>query len=298
MKSVGMLRNSPVRPASNSWRYRLLVPSFPELFFAAILLAAFGRISSWQALLFDGDTGWHIRTGELILRSGVVPRQDSFSFSRPEEPWFAWEWLSDVLFALWHARGGLEALAAFAAVTLCAAGTVLLCWLLRRGVGLWIGLGVTLAAVSASTVHYLARPHIFSLLLFPCALWILDEDRRRPSPAVWALLPLSALWANLHGGFVGWLGTLALLPLASVGRRQWNAARRYGLLTVACTLATLANPYGWALHAHIIRYLGSSWIVENVQEFQSPSIRAESMIVFAALLLTGVMAGSRAISRG
>ena len=163
-----MRRTSSI-PANPSWRYRLLVPTFPELFFAAILLAAFGRISSWEALLFDGDTGWHIRTGELILRSGAVPRHDPFSFSRPGEPWFAWEWLSDVIFALWHAEGGVQTVAAFSAVVLCAAGTLLLCWLLRRGVGLWIGLAVTLAAVSASTVHYLARPHIFLYFCFPAA---------------------------------------------------------------------------------------------------------------------------------
>ena len=98
-----------------------------------------------RALLFDGDTGWHIRTGELILQSGTVPRLDPFSFSRPDQTWFAWEWLADVIFARFHAWGGLEAVAAFTVVALCASGALLLCWLLRRGVGLWIALGVTLA---------------------------------------------------------------------------------------------------------------------------------------------------------
>ena len=47
-------------------------------------------------MLGDGDTGWHIRTGEWILAHGQVPRQDMFSFTKPGEPWFAWEWLWDV----------------------------------------------------------------------------------------------------------------------------------------------------------------------------------------------------------
>jgi hypothetical protein len=62
-------------------------------------------------------------------------------------------------------------------------------------------------------------------------------------------------------------------------------------------VATLANPYGWRLHAHIAAYLRSSWIMDNVQEFQSPRIRDENMLVFAALLLAGVALSSRAMAR-
>jgi hypothetical protein len=287
----------PTGSRTATWLHRFALPSFPDLFFAALLVALFGHPGSWQSLLFDGDTGWHIRTGQLILQSGTVPRHDPFSFSRPDQPWFAWEWLADVVFARLHAWGGLEAVAAFTVVALCASGVLLLCWLLRRGVGLWIALGVTLAAISASTIHYLARPHLFSLLLFPLALWILDEDRRRRSPLVWVLVPVSALWANLHGGFAAWLATLAILPLASGADRNWPAVRRYAGLTAACALATVANPYGWQLHVHIATYLRSSWIMDHVQEFQSPRIRDESMLVFAALLLAGVALSSRALAR-
>jgi hypothetical protein len=52
-----------------------------------------------------------------------------------------------------------------------------------------------------------------------------------------------------------------------------------------CSLASLLNPYGWHLHLHIARYLNSAWILDHVQEFQSPQIRSEGMIVFALLLL-------------
>jgi hypothetical protein len=174
---------------------------------------------------------------------------------------------------------------------------VLLAWLMNRGAGLWIGLTVTLAAASASTVHYLARPHITSLLLFPISLWILDRDRRRPGARVWWLVAISGLWANLHGGFAAWLGCLVLLLLTEALQRQWPEFRRHGMLALACLAATLANPYGWRLHEHIIRYLGSSWILENVQEFQSPRIRSENMLVFAVLLLVGAAVASRAWAR-
>jgi hypothetical protein len=79
---------------------RALAPSMSDLFFIALVswLFIFGA-SGWKSLLGDGDTGWHIRTGQYILAHHAVPTQDLFSFSRPGAPWFAWEWLTDVLYA-------------------------------------------------------------------------------------------------------------------------------------------------------------------------------------------------------
>jgi hypothetical protein len=275
----------------------LLTPTLADVFWGILIVAEFARPESWQALLSDGDTGWHIRTGEFILQHGTVPMRDLFSFSRAGQPWYAWEWLADVVFALLHRWHGLAAVAIFAAVVLGLSAALLLIWLLRRGAGLWIAAAVVFAAVSASTVHHLARPHIFSLLLLTLCLWRLDEDRQTPGRRLWLLVPLSALWANLHGGFVSWLAILGLLAVVCAAERNWAALRRYGTLAALCSLATLANPYGWQLHTHIVRYLGSSWILNNVQEFQTPQIRSEGMLVFAVLLLLGAALASRAFSR-
>ena len=287
--------DSSVRPFR--WARALLKPSLVDLFFGVLMLAAFSRTKAWQSLLVDGDTGWHIRTGDYILETGRVPLQDLFSFSRTGQPWFAWEWLADVIVALLHRWRGLEAVAGFSACVLCLSAVFLMCWLLRRGVGLWIAVAVVLATVSESSMHSLARPHIFSLLFVTLALWVLDEDRRRTGPLIWMLVPLSALWANLHAGFVSWLAILGLLVALSGMARRWASLRRYGALFGLCSAATLLNPYGWGLHRHIIRYLGSSWILDHVQEFQSPRIRSESMMVFALLLLLGVSLASRSIAR-
>jgi hypothetical protein len=145
-----------------------------------------------------------------------------------------------------------------------------------------------MAAVSASSIHYLARPHAFSILFYTLALWLLSEDRARPGRLVWLLVPLTALWVNLHAGFLAWLATLGLLLVLCAAKRDWRGVRRYGALAGLCAGASLLNPYGWQLHLHIARYLSSPWIMDHVQEFQSPHIRSEGMIVFALLLLTAV----------
>ena len=264
-----------------------LAPSLPDLFFALLLMARFGRPDAWQALLRDGDTGWHIRTGEYILDRGV-PVHDLFSFSRSGQPWYAWEWLSDLIFGQIHRWWGLPGVAALGALLVCLPAALLFAWLLRRGAGAWVALATALASASAASVHYLARPHLFSLVLLVAGLWLLDEDRHAPTPWLWTLVPMAGLWANLHGGFAAWLGILGLLAAVSAAQRNRQACGRYGLLAVLSSAATLINPYGWALHRHILEFLGSRWIAEHVTEFQSPQIRSENMLIFALLLLAGV----------
>jgi len=88
----------------------------------------------------------------------------------------------------------IRGVAALAALALCLWAAVLFAWMLNRGAGLAVALAVTLAAMSASSIHFLARPHVFSLLLLAPALWTIDRDRRTPDGRLWWLVPLAALW--------------------------------------------------------------------------------------------------------
>jgi len=54
----------------------LLIPSLSDCLFLAILLWVFAVGNGWSVLLADGDTGWHIRTGEYILDTRSVPVAD------------------------------------------------------------------------------------------------------------------------------------------------------------------------------------------------------------------------------
>lgn len=286
------------RVESGARRAGWWIPSASDLFFAALLYAAFGRRDGWQSLLADADCGWHIRTGEYILSTGRVPWTDLFSFSKPGSAWFAWEWLSDVIFACLFRTAGLPAVVLFSGAVIGVSVLLLWCWLLRREVGLFVALAVTLLAASASTVHYLARPHIFTILLFTAGLWLLMEDRRRSSSRIWWLIPMTALWANLHGGFVAWPATVAVAALTDACGRKWASARRYMLLALGCGAATVLNPYGLRVHAHILDYLGSAWIANSIQEFQSPQFRSENVLVYGVLLLAGLLLASGAWTRG
>src|SRR5207302_1369986 len=104
--------------------------------------------------------------------------------------------------ALMFRAAGLKGVVLFSGVMIAGISTVLLRYSLWLGANSLIAVVTTLLAIGGSTIHFLARPHLFTLLLLPIAIWILERDRRRPGYLVWALIPLTALWANLHGGFV------------------------------------------------------------------------------------------------
>jgi hypothetical protein len=259
-------------------------------------------VSGWATLLGDGDTGWHIRTGQYILQHHTVPTRDLFSFSRPGAPWFAWEWLTDVIYALSFQVGGLKAIVLTAGVMIALFATVILRYTLWRGANALVAAFTTLLAVGASSMHFLARPHLFTLLFLPLCLWLVEADRREKTRWLWALIPVTAVWTNLHGGFTIFLACLGLLVLASavemgLGKPRWPEIRRYSALLVGCGLASLANPYGIQLHVHISEYLRADWIRNIVQEFQAPTFRSEGQLQFEVLLLAGLVASGFLLRR-
>jgi len=285
---------------SHRWA-RVLIPSLSDLFFLATLAWLFMGVYGWTALLADADVGWHIRTGEYILDHHRVPHQDLYSFSRPGAPWYAWEWLSDVIFGSLHRLAGLKGVVLIAGVVIALFATTLIRRMMWRGVNLLVAMLVALLGVGSSTVHFLARPHVFTLLLLSISIWIIEADRRRESSRIWWLVPIMLVWTNLHGGF---LVMIAALGMATVGEtiegtliRDWSRSIRYAALTAACAAVTLVNPYGYGLHRHVLEYLRSDWIRSVVQEFQSPSFRNESMLQFEGLLFVGLMAAGALLRR-
>jgi hypothetical protein len=254
--------------------------------------------AGWERLLLDADTALHLRIGQYILSTGNVPHQDLFAFSKPPTAWYAFEWLSETTFAYVFSLVGFKGMALLAGVLIALYVTLLLKYTLWKGANGAITLVVILVAASATSIHYFARPHLFTLLFLAVAVWVMDFNRRNGGRLIWALVPLTVLWANLHPGF---LIFLAILGLRAVGcgaeawfwpqQRQERRTEALQLVAVgaACALASLINPYGSHLHMHILDTLGSSWIKDNVTEFKSPTFRREELFDFMALLFAGLI---------
>jgi len=271
-----------------------LLPSLLDFVFLTPVFLIFGRMNGARVLLGDGDTGWHIRTGEWILAHRQIPTHDIFSYTRPDQPWYAWEWLSDVLMALVHKAGGLQAVVLGSILLICLTFTLLYRLVLRRCRNPAIAYCVTAVAAAGSAIHWLARPHLFTLLfvvIFYAAL-----ETRHPRKLFY--LPLvMVIWTNLHGGFF-----IGIVLVGAYAAGEWTAAllsegpRRtaafaqgnlYAALAAACFVATFVNPYTWHLHRHLLEYLTHPAYFEGIQEFlpisfQHPLARFYEPMLFLA----------------
>jgi hypothetical protein len=64
---------------------------------------------------------------------------------------------------------------------------------------------------------------------------------------------------------------------------------------VASAVATLVNPFGWRLHAHIYNYLSDHYLMNRIDEFQSPNFHgwAERCFVVILMLVLIAFVGNR-----
>ncbi|MEO6760051.1 MAG: hypothetical protein ABIO24_11410 [Saprospiraceae bacterium] len=248
----------------------------PDLALALALFTLFYALAFYRApeqLFRDSDTGWHIRTGERLLREWTVPRVDTYSFAKPGEPWFAWAWAADAAMGLAHQNGALAGvvLLYLAAIALCSWLWVRLHW--AAGSNFWFVCILASPMLTAAQLHWLARPHVFGWVWLLMALLLLESGRMR----WWIALALSIVWANTHGSFF-------LLPvLCLIYGVQWPVLG-------AAAIGSIVNPYGWQLHLHLVRYLSNTELLSRIAEFQSFNFHSEGAWQIGALILIA-MAG-------
>jgi len=291
---------------TSAW-VRWALPSMADLIFVAVFtVLLFSSLSI--KLLNDAGIGWHIRTGQQILTTHSIPRVDPFS-SQIQKPWIAWEWMYDVVVGSLDRSAGLNGVVWFTSVVIAGTFAVVFRMMLRRGAGLFVAIVLTLLAIAASMIHFLARPHVLSWLFAAVWFWILDSMESRATGCdrrVWILPALMLIWVNLHGGFLLGFVLLAIYWLGSVvsglrlkqtriedALQKIAAGRRVRVLTLAglaSAIASLVNPYGWALHRHIYEYLTNRFFMDHIDEFQSPNFHGVAQRSFLVILLIAVAA--------
>lgn len=288
-----------------SSKTRFLMPSVRDIIFIFLFWSLLAGPLSNRPLA-DSDIGWHIRTGEQILATHSLPRTDPFSSTMQGQPWFAWEWLYDILLGVLHHASGLNGVVWLCALLVAGIFALLLSQLLQRGTGPLLAIVLTLLAEAASAIHLFARPHIvswlFSLLWFVALdCWESWEHGSLPRWIPWFFPASMLLWVNLHGGWLFGMALLGIYTLAAfveslrthdalAAIRAAHRARAMAAAWLAAAVATLVNPFGWQLHAHIYRYLGDRYLMNRIDEFRSPDFHGWAQRSFAVILLLTLVA--------
>ncbi|HEX7092023.1 MAG TPA: hypothetical protein VF192_18035 [Longimicrobiales bacterium] len=273
------------------------LPTPADVLFLAI--GVLGPVLAGGALLnADGDVARHIRLGEWMIEARAVIDRDLFSFTRAGEPFLDFEWLSQVIYAAAHRAGGLPAVAAFAGLLLGAAYALLYRFLRGQGVDTLLALGATVLGALCGMLHWLARPHLFSILATVLLLGLLERPGRH------RLVPIAllfALWANLHGGFLFGLILIALYA-AGEAMESWldrdagtawrRRLRDHAAAFLVAAVATLANPAGPRLLAHVVSFFGDDVVLDATLEFRSPDFHEPHTwpLLLALLLVLAALA--------
>jgi hypothetical protein len=231
-----------------------------------------------DTLLQDSDSFWQIKIGQWILDHHALPYTDFYSFSRHGEPWISTSWLSQVLFAMSYAQWGWAGPVILTTLAIAATAAIFV-YLLDAHLDPARSVLFAMLALVLSLHHLLARPHILALPVMVAWVGLLMTAAERRRPPSWFVLPLMALWANLHGGFVLGLALIGPIALEAV----WNVETERGvavfvrwvLFGIGALIASCCTPYGWMtlLGATNILNLGellsiiSEWMPANFASF-------------------------------
>ena len=241
-------------------------------------------------LLQDSDSFWQIGIGQWIIDHAAVPYADFYSFTRAGQSWISNAWLSQVLFAAAYAHHGWAGVVVLASLAVAAALAIFV-HLLELHVEPAHRVLLAMLALALSWHHLLARPHLLALPVM--VAWtgglIMAVDRHAPPP--WRRLPLIALWANLHGGFVLGLALIAPIALEAV----WCATRaeriaialRWTMFAAASVAASCCTPYGWNTLLAAARILDLGAVLSVVSEWQPANFSSFGLFEASLLGLLG-----------
>jgi hypothetical protein len=277
------------------------LPSFGFFLFLAIEIWMFHHP---DRVLEDPGVGRHLRTAEVILETGQVPRTDPLSFTKAGEPWTDFEWAFETTLGQLYRMGGLGLVCAFCYALFAAAVLNVYRLLLQSGFSISVVLLYTGLAFLTLHLHFSARPVLFTYLFMALVIEVWHR-RTHPLKRDWLFLPIIfAFWANLHAG---WAAALLFLGFSILGRLVDRILKRVNgeeaplipwiALTLLCTMATSLNPWGWHLHREVFLFATSYKSFALWDEYLPPNFGAPSMSAITVLFIIIAVFLARAYRR-
>jgi len=262
-----------------------------------LFLVIEGWIFHHPSRLFeDPGVGRHLRTAEVILETGQIPRTDPLSFTKAGQPWLDYEWAFEATLGELYRVGGLALTCAFCAALFATTILGIYRMLLHSGFSLTTVLLYTGMAFLTLHLHLSVRPLLFTYLFMALVIEVWHR-RTRPLLRDWLFLPvIFVAWANLHAG---WAAALVFLAGSIFGRLLDRITGRVDgekaplipwiRLTSLCALATLLNPWGWALPRQVFLFATTYKSFTFWDEYRPPDFGAPSMSAVTVLFILGVI---------
>src|SRR5229473_3295291 len=252
-------------PASRRARVSLLRYS-PAVVLLAILIADSNRRT-------DPDLWGHIRFGQAFIANRHLIDRDPYSYSAAGHLWRDHEWLAEVVMAAVYNAAGVVGLKLWKFVFTAITVLFIADSEAETDAPPSIQLSVLVVASVGLILQTQFRPQMFTLVCLSALIALLARDNYRRGRTIWLAVPLMALWANAHGGFVAGILTLALYTgvaaLCDLAAGDGlHHAIQLSLVTLAATAATLFNPYGVGMWKAVVYALRNPYTRDIVADWQ------------------------------
>lgn len=224
------------------------------LFLGSLTVGAITILTFAEPTIVDLDLWGSMAMGRETLLQRWPPTKDPFAYVPTLNQVVYHEWLSGVFFYLLLQHVGSWAFKPLV-ITLGVLTLGLAALASRRLGASYFSLLVVIliGLLSIQRGYSPIRAQAFTFLFFALFIFLLEqaEQGRR-----WLLLvvpPVTAIWANLHGGFVAGMGLLFLYIITHFlrGNRPWFLIGIF----LAAILGTLLNPYGLDYWRYLLRAL-------------------------------------------
>ena len=218
------------------------------------LAVASGTALCASVATIGADTRWLAALGAAIASAGHIPSSLPYA-AAPSHDWANVPVLGELVFHWLDALGGERALLVAQALAVAATLAVLLRDMRAAGAS-DAARALVLVAIPFATLSslFVVRAQLFSLPLFALLVCLLRAETREPTGRIWLLVPLVALWSNLHGAvLLGLIVASAYLALERFKRTRWTAlcvlVTSWAALFVTPALGRTGDYYWGVMHS-------------------------------------------------
>lgn len=240
--------------------------------FAAVYACTLFALAAQE---FVQDTWLTLSGGRDIIDNGL-PWHERLTVLNHGQRWVDQQWLGKIFLYAVASLGGLRSLLVVHVVFVLGAVVLAIAVARRRGATDDSVFWVAIATIAIAPWAWQLRVQSLSYVLFVAVLVLLTGAPARISSRTWLVVPLLALWANVHGSVTLGVALAVLAGLSHVRRRPVA-----GLLLAASSVGALfASPYGLHLTGYYRELLLNPSMSQFISEWR-PSAYPAAVPFFA-----------------
>jgi hypothetical protein len=266
-----------------------LLPRLRDILFLAIFIAAV--LLGPRMLNIDGDLPRHLLMGKIVLETRNIPTTDIFSHVYQGKPLVPHEWLAAIVFFIVYTLMGLNGTVLLAAFLLAATFLLIFDEALRLSHLRLATLALTAWGAAITSLHWITRPHLFTMLFFALYLVWANRLQRGEMKRVW-LFPLAMLlWGNMHGEFIAGLLLLGAYSagwvwdyIFSTVKPSVETGKHLALAFFSSLLVTFVNPVGLHTWETVFGYVNNRYLMSRINETNPPDFSQPQFQVLLILL--------------